>query len=228
MSSGSPPAGAAAEYSDGGNGAGGAIAVVPGRPTWQQTMLRIRDPAESLAFYRDVMGMTHIDTFHFPQYKFSLYFLTTLPPSPAQQQQQDEQQQQHGSSGGSGYYSLTPGTQEAHDYLWNMEGVALELTHNHGTEKDKRSDSSDPALGTCYHPGNQERDGFGHIAVNVDDVQGTCDRLETLGVTFNKKPNEGRMRNLAFVYDPDRYGAVQNTFVDVACARNVITILLLF
>lgn len=108
--------------------------VIPGRPTWQQTMLRIKNPAKSVPFYES-LGFTLIDTFDFPQYKFSLYFMTTLP--------EGEQ------------YKLTPGTQEAHDYLWTMEGTALELTHNHGTENDD----------TTYHPGNQEKDGFGHIAV---------------------------------------------------------------
>jgi len=53
-------------------------------------------------------------------------------------------------------YTLKPGTQAAHDCLWSMEGVALELTHNHGTEDDEAQ---------AYHPGNQEKDGFGHIAV---------------------------------------------------------------
>jgi len=38
-----------------------------------------------------------------------------------------------------------------------MEGVALELTHNHGTESDDKFEG--------YHAGNQEKDGFGHIAV---------------------------------------------------------------
>ena len=111
-------------------------AIIPGRPTWQQTMLRIRDPAKSIPFYTDLLGFTLIDTFDFPQYNFSLYFLTTLPKGET--------------------YTLTPGTQEAHDYLWNMEGVALELTHNYGTENDDFEG---------YHPGNAERDGFGHIAV---------------------------------------------------------------
>jgi lactoylglutathione lyase len=149
-----------------------AVVVVPGRPTWQQTMLRIQDPVKSLAFYRDTLGMTLIDTLDFPQYKFSLYFLTTLPESET--------------------YSLTPGTQAAHDYLWSMEGVALELTHNH--------DST-----VVYHPGNQEKDGFGHIAVSVTDVYQTSADLEAAGVEFKKRPDEGRMKGLAFCYDPDRY-----------------------
>jgi lactoylglutathione lyase len=111
--------------------------VIPGRPTWQQTMLRITDPAKTLPFYTDLLGFTLIDKLDFPQWKFSLYFLTTLPEGET--------------------YDLTPGTKEAHDYLWNMEGVALELTHNHGTE-------SDPEF-KGHHPGNAEKDGFGHIAV---------------------------------------------------------------
>lgn len=99
-------------------------------------MLRIKDPAKTLPFYTDLLGFTLIDKFDFPQWKFSLYFLTTLPQGET--------------------YDLIPGTKEAHDYLWNMEGVALELTHNHGTE-------SDPDF--AYHPGNKEKDGFGHVAV---------------------------------------------------------------
>jgi lactoylglutathione lyase len=104
--------------------------LLPGRPTWQQTMLRIKDPAKSLKLYTEHLGFTLIDTFDFPQWKFSLYFLTTLPEGET--------------------YDLTPGTQAAHDYLWSMEGVALELTHNHGTENDDAYKS---------YPGNQEKDG---------------------------------------------------------------------
>ena len=54
-----------------------------------------------------------------------------------------------------------PGTDDAHKYLWTMPGVTLELTHNYGTETD---DSK-------YHPGNEEKDGFGHVAFNTDDVR---------------------------------------------------------
>ncbi len=68
--------------------------------------------------------------------------------------------------------------------MWSIEGTALELTYNYGTDKD------DDFKG--YHPGNQEKDGFGHIAFNVDDVYEACDKLEKAGVTFKKKPDEGR------------------------------------
>lgn len=112
------------------------VPVIPGRPTWHQTMLRIKDPAVSVPFYQN-LGFTLIDTFDFPQYQFSLYFLTTLPLDGPK-------------------YTLTPGTQEAHDFLWTYDGVTLELTHNHGTESNPNHH---------YHPGNAERDGFGHIAI---------------------------------------------------------------
>lgn len=151
--------------------------VIPGRPVWQQTMLRIRDPVKSLAFYRDIMGMTFIDRFDFPQYKFSLYFVTTLPEGET--------------------YNLTPGTQEAHDYLWTMNRVTLELTHNHGTEDDASFEG--------YHIGNQEKDGFGHVAFNCEDIHEATKLLEEKGVDFHKKPHEGRMSGIAFAKDPDGY-----------------------
>jgi lactoylglutathione lyase len=148
---------------------------VSGRPTWQQTMLRIKDPSKTIPFYTDLFGMTLIDTLDFPQYKFKLYFLTTLPEGEE--------------------YKLTPGTKAAHDYMWSMEGTALELTYNYGSEEDD----------TKYHTGNQEKDGFGHVAFNTDDVYAACEKLEAAGVTFKKKPDEGRMKGLAFAYDPDGY-----------------------
>jgi lactoylglutathione lyase len=110
--------------------------VIPGRPTWHQTMLRIKDPSKSVPFYES-LGFTVIDTMDFPQYKFSLYFLTSLPLDGPP-------------------YPHKPGTQAAHEFLWNYDGVTLELTHNHGTEADPNQ---------AYHPGNQDNDGFGHIAV---------------------------------------------------------------
>jgi len=152
------------------------INKVLGRPTWQQTMLRIADPVKSLAFYQDQMGMTLIDSFDFPQWKFKIFFMTTLPEGES--------------------YNLTPGTSEAHKYVWSMEGVTLELTYNYGTEE--------PSF-KGYHTGNQEKDGFGHIAFNTDDVYTACEKLEKAGVTFKKKPNEGRMKGIAFAYDPDGY-----------------------
>lgn len=89
-------------------------------------MLPTQDINKSLHFYRDVLGLTVIDKLDFPQYDFELYFLTSLPPG------ED--------------YTLEPGTPEAHKYLWSMNGVTIELTHNYGTE-----DQED----FKYHPGNQ-------------------------------------------------------------------------
>lgn len=47
--------------------------------------------------------------------------------------------------------------------------------------------------------------GFGHIAVATPDVYSACDELAANGVKFQKKPNEGRMKGLAFALDPDGY-----------------------
>jgi len=62
--------------------------------------------------------------------------------------------------------------------------VCLELTCNYGTET--QDDFK-------YHAGNGERDGFGHVAFNTDDVYEACNMLEQKGAQFRNKP-EGRMK----------------------------------
>jgi len=47
--------------------------------------------------------------------------------------------------------------------------------------------------------------GFGHIAFNVEDVYAMSAALEAAGVAFQKRPDEGRMKGLAFCLDPDGY-----------------------
>jgi lactoylglutathione lyase len=71
----------------------------------------------------------------------------------------------------------------------HREGV-LELTWNYGTEND---------ADFKYHDGNAEPQGFGHIAVSVDDIEKACARFEELGVNWKKRLTDGRMKNVAFV-----------------------------
>ena len=80
-------------------------------------------------------------------------------------------------------------------WVAGLQGV-LELTHNHGTETQD---------GPVYHDGNSEPRGFGHICITVPDVRAACARFEALGVTFQKRLTDGRMKEIAFIKDPDGY-----------------------
>lgn len=72
----------------------------------------------------------------------------------------------------------------------NRNGEAeLELTYNHGV--------SDYDLGSAY----------GHIAVGVDDVAATCERIRAGGGKITREPGpvKGGSTFIAFVEDPDGY-----------------------
>ena len=108
--------------------------------------------------------------------------------------------------------TLEKATVESEKYLNNMSGVALELTHNHGTEDDPSykvwngntgQDAGEP--GSANYAEEPKARGFGHIAFNCDDVYAATEKLLANGVKFQKKPDEGRMKGLAFALDPDGY-----------------------
>jgi lactoylglutathione lyase len=72
----------------------------------------------------------------------------------------------------------------------NSNGEAeIELTYNHGV--------SDYDLGSAY----------GHIALGVDSVAGTCDRIRSAGGKITREPGpvKGGKTMIAFVEDPDGY-----------------------
>lgn len=139
-----------------------------------QTMLRVRDPQHSVAFYRDVLGMTLLQQLDFPDMRFSLYFMAYLQPGEA----------------------IPDDPAERARFIFGRE-TTLELTHNWGTEAD--------AAFAGYHSGNEEPRGFGHLGISVPDVEAACARFEALGVPFRKRPQDGKMKGIAFIVDPDGY-----------------------
>jgi lactoylglutathione lyase len=83
------------------------------------------------------------------------------------------------------------GQLEATNYFFSMgdQESVLELTFNHD--------------GRTYELGT----GYGHIAVGVDDLDGTLERLAAQGIEPERPPyqvREGGSR-LCFVQDPDGY-----------------------
>ena len=80
-------------------------------------------------------------------------------------------------------------------YTFRQRGI-LELTHNYGTE-DKE--------GFSYHDGNSEPQGFGHICFSVPDMSAAIAWFDANQVTYQKRPEDGKMKNVAFIKDPDGY-----------------------
>ncbi|MDG3085503.1 lactoylglutathione lyase [Vibrio hannami] len=112
------------------------------------TMVRVGDLEKSIEFYTKVLGMSVLDKFENPEYRYSLVFV--------------------------GYED---------------QPVTLELTYNWDTNE--------------YDLGN----GFGHLALGVEDIYVTCDKIKTLGgkVTREPGPMKGGTTHIAFVTDPDGY-----------------------
>jgi len=74
-------------------------------------------------------------------------------------------------------------------YAAESEQAVLELTYNYGVSN--------------YDLGN----GYGHIAIGVDDIRGVCERVKTAGAQVTREPGpvKGGTTVIAFVQDPDGY-----------------------
>ena len=137
--------------------------------TLNHTMLRIKDPSASLAFYQGVVGMSLLRKVDVEAGEFSLYFL--------------------------GFTEEPVDGDVPAEAMFSRPGV-LELTHNWGTEDED---------GPVYHDGNSDPRGFGHIALAVPDLAAAVARFDEAGARFVKRPEDGAMRHIAFIADPDGY-----------------------
>lgn len=141
--------------------------------TLNHTMLRIKEPQRSLAFYSQVFGLRLLRKLDFPEMQFTLYFLARVeeedrvPEDPAERT------------------------------MWTFsQRSVLELTHNWGSE-----DQAD----LSYHDGNAEPQGFGHICFSVPDLDAAIAWFDANDVTYVKRPEQGKMKDVAFIKDPDGY-----------------------
>jgi lactoylglutathione lyase len=141
--------------------------------TLNHCMLRVKDPAASLAFYTRIFGLRVLRKIDFPEMKFSLYFLYRAAEDDA--------------------VPADPGERMA--WTFAQRGV-LELTHNWGSEE---------RVDFRYHDGNAQPQGFGHICFSVPDLDAAIRWLDENGLVYVKRPEQGKMRDVAFVKDPDGY-----------------------
>jgi lactoylglutathione lyase len=133
------------------------------RPSFAQTMIRVTDPAEALRYFQENLGMTLLDDRHFGPDRgdFSLYFLGSIPDK-----------------------TELPALGEADARTW-MTGrnlCVVELTHNHGTEKDAAHK---------YHNGYDAPRGFCHVGFTCDDAPAVAAALGAAGAEEVLLPRDG-------------------------------------
>ncbi len=80
-------------------------------------------------------------------------------------------------------------------WTFSQRGI-LELTHNWGTEKDPDFE---------YHDGNSQPQGFGHICFSVPNLEKAIAWFDANDVNYVKRPEDGKMKHIAFIKDPDGY-----------------------
>ncbi len=91
---------------------------------------------------------------------------------------------------------VVPTDSEELKHWMSNQRTILELTYNYDTELDQAQ---------AYHNGNTEPRGFGHLGVSVPDFEKACADFESAGIEFIKRPQDGKMPNIAFIKDPDGY-----------------------
>ncbi|KAJ5584373.1 uncharacterized protein N7459_004173 [Penicillium hispanicum] len=128
--------------------------------------IRIQDPARSLHFYVDLLGMRVV--FSMNAGPFTIYYLGHPPPDLARRDEMDAWSQQT---------SEIPA-------LTRTSGL-LELYHVHGTERDRDADAgSGNAVATGNEPPHL---GFAHLGFTVPDVGAAVERLRAAGVRVLKE-----------------------------------------
>lgn len=80
-------------------------------------------------------------------------------------------------------------------WTFSQRGI-LELTHNWGTESN---------ADFKYHDGNAQPQGFGHICFSVPDLNVAVKWFDDNLVPYVKRPEQGKMKDVAFIKDPDGY-----------------------
>jgi lactoylglutathione lyase len=80
-------------------------------------------------------------------------------------------------------------------WTFSQRGI-LELTHNWGTEAQ---------ADFAYHNGNAQPQGFAHICFSVPGLDAAIRWFDENKVNYVKRPEQGKMKNVAFITDPDGY-----------------------
>jgi lactoylglutathione lyase len=80
-------------------------------------------------------------------------------------------------------------------WAFSQAGI-LKLPNNWGSETDAVFK---------YHDGNAQPQGFGHICFSMPDLDKAVKWFDDNQVVYVKRPDQGKMKDVAFIKDPDGY-----------------------
>merc|ERR1712072_284390 len=183
----------------------------PSKYKFNHSMLRVKDPKRSLEFYQNALGMKLINNIKNPDAKFDLYFLAYDGPKAVSSGNHwtdregiVELTHNYGTEDDANY-QVNNGNADPHKGFGhiavsvdNIQAACKRLEDQGWSFQKNEKDFK-------YHNGNDEPQGFGHICVTVDDIDAACKRFEDHKVSWKKRLTDGRMKNIAFVLDPDGY-----------------------
>ena len=190
-------------------------------------MIRVKDIEKSLKFYQEVLGMSLFRTVEQAAAGFNLYFLgypgaqgapTETDGPPAHREglleltwnygtEKDESFRYHNGNDepqGFGHICMCPGVIYLFKFFFLktlpllLLPPLLSLAWNRSGTLVRGS-----SQGTTIFLTRGEPQKF--AGISVDNIDAACQRFEDLNANWKKRLTDGRMKNVAFLLDPDGY-----------------------
>ena len=144
--------------------------------TMQHTIIGVKSPKQSLYFYCYILGMNLVYHVHNKKQGFSLYYVAYCDSSEIPKID----------------VSTREGSDEIRKFCFSLPDC-IEILHIH------RSNTSH----NIWSLTEKIQGGFGNFRITVPNFYQACERFKNLRVEIHKSPNQGGMKGMDYIIDPD-------------------------